>query len=87
VLAIAVVRPSLLHPVNRVFFAVSQLIGGVVGQVALALSFFLVLTPMALVARWAGRDVVGRRFRNGAKSYWVRRAAEQSAAVDFRRPY
>lgn len=38
-----------------------------------ALVFFLVLSPVALVLRWLGRDTLGRRFLPGADSYWIAR--------------
>ena len=45
-------------------------IGWVVTQFAVALMFFLVLTPIALVFRWTGRDALQLRRKSEAKSCW-----------------
>ena len=48
-------------------------IGLVVSFAVLALFYFLLLTPVALVFRLIGRDVLSRRFEPEAESYWVKR--------------
>lgn len=53
-------------------------IGWVVTQIALALMFFLVLTPVAVVFRWRGRDVLQLRRNAGKKSYWFVREQQPS---------
>jgi hypothetical protein len=50
----------------RVGFAVSQ----VIGRVVLFLIFLLLVTPLALVFRIAGKDALGLKRRKGVKSYW-----------------
>jgi hypothetical protein len=50
-------------------------IGWVLGHVMLGVVFFLVLTPIALVLRAAGRDPLQRRFDTASASYWQERAA------------
>jgi len=46
-------------------------IGFVVSFILLAAFYFLLLTPVALVFRLIGRDVLYRRFDAAAESYWV----------------
>jgi hypothetical protein len=50
---------------------VAMPIGFVVSIVLLAAFYFLLLTPVALVFRLIGRDVLYRRFDAAAESYWV----------------
>ncbi len=45
-------------------------------QVVLALMFYVVLTPLALVFRWRGRDALQLRPARG-NSYWITRQKEQ----------
>lgn len=45
-------------------------IGLAVSFIVLASFYFLLLTPLALVFRLIGRDVLGLRFNSAAKSYW-----------------
>ena len=48
-------------------------IGYVLSTVVLAVFYFLVLTPVGLIFRLIGRDVLGRRFDETARSYWRKR--------------
>ena len=46
-------------------------IGYVVSHVVMGLVFFGMLTPLALIFRLIGRDVLHRSFDESSKSYWV----------------
>jgi len=49
-------------------------IGWVVSFLLLATFYFLILTPLGLVFRLAGRDPLHRKFDSKAESYWLRRS-------------
>lgn len=48
-------------------------IGLIVSFILLATFYFLILTPLALTFRIAGRDQLNRKFESTAKSYWSER--------------
>jgi len=52
-------------------------IGWVVTQVVLAGMFYIVLTPLALVFRWRGRDELQLRRKPGQTSFWMTRRPER----------
>jgi hypothetical protein len=54
-------------------------IGWVVTQLVLALMFYLVLTPLALVFRWRGRDALQLRRPPGRTSFWITRGPPPDA--------
>lgn len=54
-------------------------IGFVVSHLVLALVYFVVLTPIGLAMRLAGRDPMHRRFEPEAESYWVRHEKPESS--------
>ena len=66
---LAAAAPRLLDPVRRAWTSLARVLGRVNTAVFLALVFFLVLTPLALVLRLSGRDELAlrRQRRNG----WV----------------
>jgi len=45
----------------------------VINPIVMGGIFFVVLTPVALVMRIAGRDVLSRKLDQEAKSYWIER--------------
>jgi hypothetical protein len=58
-------------------------VGLVVSYVALALVYFLVVTPIGLAMRLLGRDPLLRKFDPKAKSYWNPKAGEKTVASYF----
>ena len=51
-------------------------VGWVVTQVVLGLMYYVVLTPLALVFRWRGRDELQLRRRQERASFWIERREE-----------
>lgn len=66
---LTVARPHALAPLNRYWFQLGLLLGRVVNPIVLGAIYFLVLTPIALITRRAGRDVLSLKKRS-VQSYW-----------------
>jgi Saxitoxin biosynthesis operon protein SxtJ len=71
--AVAVVRPGLLAPLNRMWTRLSVLLGKVVTPVVLGVLFFAIITPVATVTRLFGRDALRRRLEPLSATYWLDR--------------
>jgi hypothetical protein len=72
-LVAATFRPLLLGPVNRAWAAFGLLLGRIVNPVIMALTFFLVFTPVGWLARLLGKDSLRLNMRSEAASYWILR--------------
>jgi hypothetical protein len=72
-LAVALVRPALLGPLNRLWTRFGLLLHGIVNPIVMGLLFFLVLTPFGIGLRLLGKDPLRRHFDRTAGSYWIRR--------------
>ena len=59
-------------------------IGFVVSHVLMALIYYFVVTPIALVMRIGGRDVLGKHLDPDAKSYWRERSGSRPPSSYFR---
>ena len=70
--AVTLIRPDQLLPLNKLWMGLGQLIGKVVNPIVMAVIFFGVFTPVALIARVCGRDELRLRFKRQA-THWVRR--------------
>ena len=77
----AVLRPRLLHPLNRAWFRFGALLHRIVSPVVLGLLFFGVITPTAVVMRAMRRDVLDLKFDASAKSYWIRRDGQATSSM------
>jgi hypothetical protein len=69
----AVVRPSLLHPLNRLWTALGLLLGRIVNPIVTSVLFFVVFTPGAILMRLLGKDLLGLRDGEDRTSYWSKR--------------
>jgi hypothetical protein len=65
-------RPRWYRPLYRAGMTISFHIGQVIGRVLLAVLFFLVLTPMGLLLRVMGKDLLKRKRNTTVSSYWRR---------------
>ncbi len=83
-LGTAVLRPSLLRPLNRVWFRFGALLHRLDSPIVLGLLFFGVITPTAVVMHAMRRDVLGLAFDPSAKSYWIKRPDNQAGSSKTR---
>ena len=55
-LAFAIFMPIVLRPFNKAWYQLGLLMGRVVSPIVLGILFFILITPIAIVMRMAGRD-------------------------------
>ncbi len=72
-LALALLRPVLLAPLNRLWTRFGLLLHRIVSPLVLGLMFFLVLTPSGWAMRLLGKDPLRLAFEPEAESYWIER--------------
>jgi Saxitoxin biosynthesis operon protein SxtJ len=72
-LILALIAPRTLSPLNRLWLRFGLLLHKVISPVVMAFLFFAVVTPVALIIRWIGRDPLRLTFEPGADSYWIER--------------
>lgn len=72
-LLVAIFVPSALRPLNRVWMKFAEVLHRIVNPLVMGAMFFIVISPVALVMRLFGRDVLRRKFDPSAQTYWVSR--------------
>ena len=72
-LVVALVRPALLAPLNKLWLKFGLLLYKVMNPLVLGLLFFITIMPIGLVMRAFGKDFLRLRLDRGAKSYWIER--------------
>lgn len=70
---VTLVRPSLLGPANRMWARFGLLLHRIVNPLIMGFIFYVVVTPIGLLLRLFGKDVLSLRFDSEASSYWVKR--------------
>ncbi len=69
----ALALPQALRPLYLLLNAIAFPIGLVLSHVIMGVLYYVLLTPIGLIFRLVGRDVLHRKADPGAPSYWVRR--------------
>ena len=75
----SVISLRLTRVIYVVLTAVTFPIGLVVSFMLLSAFYFLLLTPLGLLFRLTGRDVLGRKFDSTTNSYWQKRKPPERA--------
>ena len=70
---IAVMKPTLLASLNRLWIKLGLLLGKLVSPVALGILFYGVFFPIGIVMRIAGKDPLRLKRDADAASYWIAR--------------
>jgi Family of unknown function (DUF5989)/Saxitoxin biosynthesis operon protein SxtJ len=72
-LLVSLLRPSLIHVANRLWMYLALLLSRVVNPVIMAVLFYGVMTPIAIIRRTSGNDTMKLRFDPKSSSYWLER--------------
>ena len=68
---VALIRPILLGPVNRVWLKISDVLGWVNTRLVMGVMFFLLIAPIGLLMRLFGKDTLSKELSSQLTSYRV----------------
>lgn len=71
-LAAALIAPRALAPLHKAWMAFGHVLGWINARIILGVVFFVVVTPIGLVMRLAGKDLLAMK-RRKSQSYWIQR--------------
>jgi hypothetical protein len=72
-LTLAVSRPQILHPLNRLWARLGLFLNRVVNPIVMAILFFGTVTPIAWIVHALGKDPLRLRRDPEAATYWIER--------------
>lgn len=84
---VTLTREQWLTPLNRAWMGLGEWLGHIVNPLVLGLIYFGVFTPVGIVMRLAGRDVLARKWDAARQSYWVERDPPGPAEDSFTNMY
>jgi energy-coupling factor transporter transmembrane protein EcfT len=68
-LIITIIRPNLFTFLNKLWIKFGILLGKIISPLVMGLVFFIVVTPVGMLARILKKDTMG--LKRGASSYWI----------------
>ena len=76
-LILGLLNSKILAPLNKIWFKFGILLGKIVSPMIMGVIFFLVVTPIGLIMRLLGKDVLNLKY-NKNKSYWIEKNGPKS---------
>ena len=67
----------ILTPLNKLWFKFGIFLGKIVSPIIMGIIFFLVVTPIGIMMRILGKDVLNLKYNNN-KSYWIKKTGPKS---------
>ena len=81
------ILPRALKHIYIGWMALAFTLGFIMSNLILTLFFFLLVTPIGLVARICGKDFLARKIDKQAASYWIPCASTAKAAQSYERQF
>ncbi len=84
---ITVTYPNILKPLNRIWMGLAIILGFLMSRVILAIIFYLILTPIGLLAKLVGKKFMNINYNKSAKTYWEKREIKEKNKLDYERQF
>ena len=73
ILIISLTKANLLHTLNKIWFRFGLMLGNIVAPIVMGIIFFAIITPVGLIMRMLGKDLLNKKFKKSLRSYWNKR--------------
>ena len=76
-LVLGLLNSKILTPLNKLWFKFGIFLGKIISPLIMGIIFFLVVTPIGLIMRLLGKDLLNLKF-NKNQSYWIKKNEPKS---------
>ena len=76
-LVLGLLNSKILTPLNKLWFKFGILLSKIISPLIMGIIFFLVVTPIGLLMRILGKDLLNLKYNNN-QSYWVEKNGPKS---------
>ena len=70
-LVLGVLNSKFLTPLNKLWFKFGILLGSIVSPIVMGAVFFIVVTPVGLIMRFLGKDLLRINKNKPVSTYWI----------------
>ena len=78
-LVLGILNSKILSPFNKAWIKLGELLGKIIAPIVMALVYFVVLTPISLIVRISGKDLLELKFLKKRETYWIKRKKNLSS--------
>ena len=72
-LILGLLNSKLLSPLNKSWIKLGEILGIIIAPIVMALVYFVILTPISIIVRVFGKDLLGLKFLKEKDTYWIKR--------------
>ena len=72
-LLLGLINSKLLSPLNKSWIKLGEILGIIIAPIIMALVYFVILTPVSLIVRIFGKDLLNLKFLKEKDTYWIKR--------------
>ena len=72
-LILGALNSKLLSPLNKAWIKFGEILGLIIAPIVMSLVYFVILTPVSLIVRLFGKDLLGLKFIKENETYWIKR--------------
>jgi len=72
-LIFGLINSKILSPFNKAWIKLGEILGLIIAPIIMALVYFIILTPISLIVRMFGKDLLGLKFLKNQDTYWTKR--------------
>jgi len=76
-LVLGLTNSKILNPLNKLWFNFGIFLGKIMSPLIMGIIFFLVVTPIGMLMRLFGKDILNLKF-NSKASYWIEKNGPKS---------
>ena len=73
-LVLGILNSKFLNPLNKLWYKFGILLGVIVTPFVMGFVFFIVITPIGLILKMMGKDVLSKKYDKKKSTYWIKRS-------------
>ena len=81
-LLISIIYPKLLYVPNKIWLKFGMILGLIVSPIIMFIIYFFVITPIGLMMKILGKDLLNQKINIQKKSYWTLKNNSSSSIKD-----
>lgn len=79
--------PVLLKPMQKIWMTFAVIIGFFVTRIILGILFYFVITPVGIIMKISGKDILDINFNDKSDSYWIKRNNKNLNKESYEKQY
>ena len=76
-LVLGLLKSKILTPLNKLWFKFGIFLGKIMSPLIMGIIFFLVVTPIGLIMRLLGKDLLNLKYEN-KNTYWIEKTGPKN---------